>query len=244
MITLYCAGEGFGLPEASPYVTKTEVQLIMAGLAYRKEPAPPRMSPKGQLPWIDDHGVRIADSTFIRAYLEKTYDFDLNAGLSPVERAQAWAIERMIENHLGWTGAWARFFIPSNFDKGPGHWFDGAPEDQRDDLRHDLLEQVRANLKAVGIGRHAPAEIVELGVTSIQALSSLLGDKACLFGARPAAVDAVAFAMLAQFLTPFFDSDLRRRVESFPNLVAYVDRMMAWFYPDFAWTQVEVARAA
>ena len=37
MITLYGFGAGFGLPEISPFVTKTEVQLKMAGLAYRKE---------------------------------------------------------------------------------------------------------------------------------------------------------------------------------------------------------------
>ena len=39
MITLFGFGAGFGLPEISPYVTKTEVQLKMAGLAYRKERA-------------------------------------------------------------------------------------------------------------------------------------------------------------------------------------------------------------
>jgi hypothetical protein len=50
MITLYGFGAGFGLPEISPFVSKTEVQLKMAGLAYRKEKARPPASPKGQLP--------------------------------------------------------------------------------------------------------------------------------------------------------------------------------------------------
>jgi len=53
LITLYGFGPGFGLPEISPFVTKTEVQLKMAGLAYRKEKARPTSSPKGQLPFID-----------------------------------------------------------------------------------------------------------------------------------------------------------------------------------------------
>ena len=54
MITLYGFGAGFGLPEISPFVTKTEVQLKMAGIAYRKERAKPPASPKGQLPYIVD----------------------------------------------------------------------------------------------------------------------------------------------------------------------------------------------
>ena len=47
---------------------------------------------------------------------------------------------------------------------------------------------------------------------------------------------SAAFATLAQILTPWFDSPLRRRCEGFANLVAYVDRMMVRFFPDFAWT--------
>ena len=70
MITLYGFGAGFGLPEISPFVTKTEVQLKMAGLAYRKERAMPPASPKGQLPYIVDDAESIADSTFIRAHIE------------------------------------------------------------------------------------------------------------------------------------------------------------------------------
>ena len=66
MIVLYGFGPGFGLPEISPFVTKTEVQLKMAGLAYRKERAMPPASPKGQLPFIEDDGVKVADSTQLR----------------------------------------------------------------------------------------------------------------------------------------------------------------------------------
>ena len=73
MITLYGFGAGFGLPEISPFVTKTEVQLKMAGLAYAKEKAMPPASPKGQLPYIVDEAETIADSTFIRAHIEGKY---------------------------------------------------------------------------------------------------------------------------------------------------------------------------
>ena len=128
MITLYGFGAGFGLPEISPFVTKTEVQLKMAGLAYRKEKAMPPASPKGQLPYIDDEAESIADSTFIRAHIEGKYGFDFDAPLNLQQRAQAWAFERMIEHHVYWALVGARWVDPENFAKGPTHFFDGAPE--------------------------------------------------------------------------------------------------------------------
>ena len=79
MITLYGFGTGFGLPEISPFVTKTEVQLKMARLAYAKEKAMPPSSPKRQLPYIVDEAETIADSTFIRAHIEGKYGFDFDA---------------------------------------------------------------------------------------------------------------------------------------------------------------------
>ena len=117
MITLYGFGAGFGLPEISPFVTKTEVQLKMAGIAYRKEKAKPPASPKGQLPYIVDEAETIADSTFIRGHLEAKYGFDYDAPLSLQARAQAWAFERMIEHHVYW--ALRRALVDNeNFAKG------------------------------------------------------------------------------------------------------------------------------
>jgi glutathione S-transferase len=239
-IILYGGGPGFGLPEISPYCTKTEIQLRLADLPYRKQPARPPESPKGQLPFIEDAGERIADSTFIRQHLERKYGIDLDAGLDPAERAQAWAIERMLENHFGWTVGYFRFLLPENFAKGPSHFFDHAPEEMREQLRSEMLQNVTANMRGIGVLRHCEAEIVELGTRSLAALAALLGDKPYLMGKRPCGVDATAFAMLAGALTPYFDSPLRRRAEGFATLTAYVARLMTEFYPDHHW---EGARA-
>lgn len=231
MITLYGAGEGFDLPEISPYVMKTEVQLKMAGLAYRKIRARPDESPKGQLPFIDAGGLRIADSTFIRGYLERTYGVDFDEGLDAAQRAQAWAIERMAENHLCWIMVAERWLDAENFAKGPAQFFDGAPAS----VRTGALENVRRNVLAVGIGRHTELEVVALAVRSLAAISTILGDKPYLFGPRPCGADATVFAVVAGVLTPHFAGEIRRRAEGFGNLVAYVDRLMAQFYSSFAW---------
>jgi len=162
MITLYGFGAGFGLPEISPFVTKTEVQLKMAGLTYRKERAMPPASPKGQLPYIEDDGEKIADSTFIRAHIERKYGFDFDAGLDREVRAQAWAFERMIEHHVYWALVGARWVDADNFAKGPSHFFDNMPEHLRDRVREDAQFQVAQNYRLSGLGRHAPDGDIDL----------------------------------------------------------------------------------
>lgn len=234
-LTLYATRAGFGLPDTSPFVLKTEVQLQMAGLAYERASAIPPQAPKGKLPYIDDHGEVVTDSTFIREHLERMYDIELDAGLDARQRAQAWAIERMLEDHLYFAMVWFRWVQPDNFAKGPAHFADAAPEGEREALRRDMQARKVADLHAQGLGRHTPAQIAGLGQRSIDALALLLGDRPYLMGNVPTGVDATAFGQLACVMTPFFDTPLRRAAEAHPNLVAYVAGMMRRHYPAHAW---------
>lgn len=235
MITLHGGGAGFGLPEVSPFVTKTEVQLKMAGLAYRKQPSRPMASPKGQMPFIDDGAETIADSSFIRAHIESQHGIDFDEGLDLAQRAQAWAIERMIEHHIYFALVGARWLNDENFAKGPAQFFNDLPEAQREGVRAAVRDQVEHNYVVSGLGRHSPDEALELAGRSLMALSLLLADKSYLMGERPCGADATAFAVLAGIMTPYFDSPLRQRLMQFGNLTAYVDRMMARFYPEHVW---------
>lgn len=236
-ITLYGCAPAFGLPDPSPFVTKTEVQLQMAGLPYRKVFAIPPEAPKGKLPYIDDAGEIVCDSSFIRAHLEHRYALDLDAGLAARQRAEAWAVERLLEDHLYWAMVWFRWIDADNFAKGPAHFVDRAPEEARQQLREGMQAAKQNELHAHGLGRHSREQIAELGTRSIDALAVLLGEHDYLFGDRPHAVDAIGFAVLAAVLTPFFDTPLRSAAERHPNLVAYVARMMRFYYPAHAWQQ-------
>ncbi|MBV9991353.1 MAG: glutathione S-transferase family protein [Alphaproteobacteria bacterium] len=233
MITLYGFGPAFGLPDPSPFVMKTEVQLQMAGLSYVKQRAAPPTAPKGKIPFIEDKGVRIADSTFIRAHIERKYGVDLDRGLTPDLRARGWAIERMLEDHLYFALLHARWMDDGNFASGPAHFFDALPAETREAARQAGRERVRQTLHGQGLGRHSPDEIAELGGRSLAALSSLLGNKPYLFGPAPCAADATAFAFVAGAMTPFFDSKLRTAALTHKNLIAYRERMMEEHYPKF-----------
>lgn len=237
MIILSGGGEAWGLPEISPFVTKTEIHLKMAGLEYSKRQASPEESPKGQIPFIDDGGKLIGDSTFIRFHIENEYDIDLDDGLTDYGRATAMAIEMMVEHELAPAVGYFRWLVPSNFERGPGLWFAGMPEGQREDMKRGLQEEVRKTMIARGIARHSEEEIVALGVRSLKALEIFLGRKTYLMGDDPCGADAFVFATLAAAMTPHFPSALRDEAIKCPTLVSYVDRMFARFYPDFAWNK-------
>lgn len=243
-ITLYATRPGFGMPETSPFVIKTEVQLKMAGLAYARESTTPPQAPKGKVPYMLDAGEVVCDSTFIRTHIERKYGVDLDEGLDARQRAESWTIERMLEDHLYFAMVWFRWIVPENFAKGPANFANGAPEEQREQLRREMQTRRDADLRSHGIGRHAAAEIAALGVRSIDAVATLLGDRPYLMGERMSAVDATAFAMLASILTPFFDTPLRDAVVGRPNLVAYVNKLMRQYYPEHAWAPLGQAEAA
>jgi glutathione S-transferase len=242
MITLYGFGPYFGMPDGSPHVLKAHVLLRMADLKYSTDLSLTLdKSPKGKLPVIADAGEIVADTTFIRRHVERKYGFDFDRGLDRTERAEAWAVERLLEDHVYWVCLYMRWAIPENFAAGPAHFFDGVPEPMREQVRAGALARVMATVQAHGIGRHDVGEIADLGMQSLEALSALLGKRLWLMGEQPCGTDATMTGMLAMLFSTL-DFDLRRRALDLPNLAAYTDRAMARFFPEHAWARVSAAK--
>ena len=233
MITLFTFGPAFGLPDPSPFVTKADVTLKMAGLSYRTDTGGFRKAPKGKLPYIEDDGELIADSTFLRWHIEKKYKIDLDRGLSAEQRAIAWAFEKMMEDNLYWTLVDARWMDDENFARGPSHFFRRLPAPIRPVMVPLIRRKVRGMLHAHGMGRHARADIAQLGTRSIDAIADYLGPKPFFFGTEPTGIDATTFAFVAGVLCPRFDTPLRNAAERHDNLKRYVDRITSRYYPDW-----------
>ncbi len=231
MITLYGFGPAHGLPDFSPFVTKAELLLRMANLLYRTDTSDLARAPKGKLPYIDDGGVVVADSTFIRWHIEKKYRLDYDLGLDAAQRATAWAFEKMVEDQLYWALLHDRWMIEGNFRKGPARLFDKIPTTLRPLVTAIIRRKVRASLHAQGMGRHGPEEIRTLGMRSINAMADFLADKPFFMGREPTGIDATMFAFVCAVLCPYFDSRLRGAAERRDNLRNYVGRMAARYYP-------------
>lgn len=234
MITLYTFGPMFGLPDPSSFVTKAEVLLKMSGLPYRAVSGDLGKAPKGKLPYIEDAGTVVADSTFIRWHLEQRHGIDLDKGLTREQKAIAWAAEKMCEDHLYWAVVESRWMVKANFDKGPRRFFDRIPAPLRPLVIAMVHRQFARSLKGHGMGRHSRAEIERLAIADLEAIAGVLGDKPWLLGETPCGADATVWSFVLGALCPYFASPIRDHGEKLPQLVAYRDRGLTRWYPELA----------
>jgi glutathione S-transferase len=233
MITLYTFGPAFGLPDPSPFVMKAQMLLKLAKVAYQENTKGFFRAPKGKLPFIDDDGTIVADSTLIRLHLEQKYGVDFDRSLASRDRGIAWAAEKMLEDHLYWVMVYWRWMNDANFERGPANFFKRAPAIIRPLVKWKIRGKVRKTLHAHGIGRHNESEMTAMSDRAFDALSRLLGDNKYLMGNEPCGADATAFAFIAGASCPLFESPAHAKARSLPNLGAYRDRMLAEFFPDF-----------
>jgi glutathione S-transferase len=229
-IVLHRFGPFLGAPDSSPFVIKVMLLLKLTGLAYREVAGNPLKAPKKFLPYIEDGDTIIADSTLIRRHIERTYAFDFDAGLGAEQKAAAWAIERLCEDHLYFAMLEARWLNRANFRKGVGTMFGVIPWPLRPIAKVVLRRQNARRLIGHGIGRHAKGDLTELAARDIDALAALLGDKPYLMGDQPCGADATVFGIVTSILTPPLDTPLRPAMQKHANLVAYRDRVTGQYF--------------
>jgi glutathione S-transferase len=232
MITLYTFGPYFGAPDGSPFVLKAMLLLKLAGLPFEENRHGYRRAPKGKLPYIDDEGLIVADSTFIRFHIEKKYGFDFDVGLTLEQKAAAWALEKMCEEHLYFAVLASRWLDEANFAKGPAQFFKNLPLPLRLIVPGMIRRKVRETLKLQGFGRHTLAEQNRLAVADIDAIANFLGEKPFLMGERPCGADAAVFGFVTQLLIPLFVTPIRAAAEKHQNLVSYRNRILRHYFPD------------
>ena len=104
MINSIVFGPFHGLPDASPFVLKAMTLLKLAGLDYvdRSDAASrARLRASCLISTTMEPSSRIRPSSASTSRKRDGVDFDV--GLTTEQRAQAWAIEKMCEDHLYWV---------------------------------------------------------------------------------------------------------------------------------------------
>lgn len=233
MIKLYGFKPMWGLPDISLFVMKVDTYLRMTGIPYTLEAYPffeLANAPKGKLPFIEDNGKRIADSSFIVEYLKSTYGDELDAHLSPQDRAIAHAMRRMMEENFYWVIVQLRWRIDENWKSlMQGLFGDYENDDMLSQVLPKVREAVLQEMWGHGLQRHSVDEVWHIGKADVTAMADFLGDKPYFMGEKPCSLDATAYASLTG-IQAGFESPVKDHVQAHDNLIAYCKRMQERYY--------------
>lgn len=231
MIKLYQFPPAFGLPNMSPFCMKVETYLRMAGLPYECPRGASHMkAPKGKLPYIEDNGKLVADSTSIIEYLKQVYGDPLDSHLAAQERAVALAFQRLLEENLYWSVLYSRWIDERGFALLKREIFNRLPVPLRWILPRLAQRGLARELHGHGMGRHSRDEIYAIGCRDLTALADFLGAKQYFLGDRPTSFDAGAYAFLAGLIWVPVESPVKEHARRYPQLAAYCGRMKARYY--------------
>jgi len=202
-------------------------------MAYWIDTPDPRKGPKGKVPFIEDAGTRIADSSLIVDHLTKTRGVDPDARLSASQRAVALLVQRTLEEHYAFIVVYTHLLRAEGVQHTRAR-FDSVPAMVRPLVARTVRKQLERILWTQGISRYSEKDIVEAALQDWRAVLAVMSDGPFFFGEEPAGVDAIVFGGLATSVLTPIESPIRDFLRSQPRVVAYADRMRARFFPELA----------
>lgn len=224
----------FGIPNLSPFCCKLETWLRIAGLPYEiVDTTDPRKGPRGKLPFIEDGGVRIADTALIVDHLVKTRGVDPDISLDAAQRATALLVQRTLEEHYAFVLAYTHLLHEDGL-KHTRSRFDSVPALVRPVVAGTVQRHIRKTLWLQGTLRHSHDQIVEAALRDWRAVLTVMGDRPFFFGEEPTGVDATVFGTLATSVLTPIESPIRDFLRAQPACMAYAERMRARFFPELA----------
>ena len=202
MITLYSYPTLFGLADNNGYGLKVFAFLRLVGLPFMHEHIfDASAAPRGQLPYIVDHGETVGDSETIIAHLIGRYRLTIDAALGARERGLSLLITRLLDD-LYWVMSYSRW-------KDERYWpaFRAALMREHPSLTEEGLTKAREfNFQRYyfqGIGRYAPNAAYARGLADLSVLADLVPVGGYVHGAEPTSVDAGIYGFIANI--EFFD---------------------------------------
>ena len=239
MLKMYGYIPAWGLPDISPFVSKTDLYLRLAGIPYTLETLHQgdlTKTPTGKLPVIDDDGTIVADSVLIEIYLKRKFGDRLDAGLTVAERATSTAFARMMDWSFYWFLVQMRYRRDEDFKIYDPFWVEflsWLPVEQREAPVKAFRERLLAQFFHSGMGRNTEAEVEQLAYQQIDAIADFLADKPYFHGAKPTSVDAAIYSSLTHCMFVPFPSPIGKYANNRRNLLAYVNRIQQQHYMNY-----------
>jgi isoprene-epoxide---glutathione S-transferase len=234
-VTVYGYLPAWGLPDISPYVTKLIFYMKIRGIEFEYKSQDlskiDEDAPWKKLPYIIDDGKKVADSNTIIAYFDKKLGSSLDDDLAPTEKAVALAFDRLLAEHLYYSGVLEpRWRMDEGWEVYIPYIVGGAevgPELRAvlDAFRVRILSRYEGH----GMGLRDGPTVLDFYKIDIDAIADFMGDKKYFLGDKLHNVDACAYALLRHLVDQPQKWPGTGYVESKPNLVAYLDRMRKEF---------------
>ncbi|EFX81103.1 hypothetical protein DAPPUDRAFT_303601 [Daphnia pulex] len=158
----------------------------MTGIPYENKFEEP-MGLKGKTPWITLNGDNIADSQLCMELLARKFHKDCSSHLSPKEQAIARGL-------LLWR--WV-------YTKGRTLWQVPVQCNLPKSLSLMLplvVKKLKGQAQGQGMGLHTEAEVIEMSVKDLRAISNFLGTKQFLMGDKAIEANCAVFGILSQLL--------------------------------------------
>jgi glutathione S-transferase len=224
----------FGVPNLSPFCCKLETWLRIARIPYEVvNISDPRKGPKGKLPFIEDAGHRIGDTSLIVDHLVRTRGVELDAKLDASQRTIAILVQRTLEEHYAFVVLYTHFIRADGW-KHTCATFDSVPAIVRPLVARMVRGRMRKILWTQGVLRHSDADIIEAGLRDWRAVLTVMSTEPFFFGDEPTGVDAIVFGALATTVLTPIQSPVRDYLRSQPGCLAYAERMRGRFFPELA----------
>jgi len=226
MIELLQFKPACGLMNLSPFCMKVEVFLRLAGLPYRCIEATPLRSPTRKLPLLrDDDGTVVTDSSAIVAYLQRRHATQLPVMLREPDSGERLALRRMVEEHLYFALLWTRWLTDDGWAVSKPAFFGALPAPLRSVVPALVRRKMRRDLLGQGLGRLDRDALFARAIEDLDAMAHMLGERPFFNGNEPGALDASAYAFLANTLWVPLPTPVHRHLASQAPLVAYCGRM-------------------
>ena len=229
MIKLFQYKPCWGLLNASPFCMKIETFLQLVELPYKVVIlSDPRKAPKGKLPYIDDAGTIVSDSSLIIEYLIQKYSLTINNDLTAEQQALATSLQRLVEEHLYWTIVYSRWIDDAGWKHIKADFFTSMPSLLRKIIPGMIRRGMRNQLQAQGMGRHTQQQVYAFALADLRALQSFMhNDKFLLGTAQPTVIDVTVYSFITNIMASPNKTPMRDYVCTTTCFKNYCSQMQA-----------------
>jgi len=237
-IQFYVFQKGAEEPSGSGYCQKLETFFRICDFKdYEVKFTAPPKAPKGKLPYIVVDGKPVADSHFIIRYLIKDGKMrDLDASLTPLQKAESRAWQGYLEELIYPAATWTRFGYPENYEVlQQDNSIAKAPWIVRTVIFPLIGRQVRGSLVSHGVGRHSREEVDGVLEEAAANLAEKLGASSGEFfhGSEPTIVDCTVYGFLVNALKMKSNPGFTKAILKHKVLCDYVGRGTKLWFPEY-----------